>query len=838
MLSIIEQIKQGQLWDFHGGIHPEENKVISTRNAIQQAGIPSELILPLKQHIGGKGDILVTVGQTVLKGQPLTQGNIAMCVPIHAPTSGKIVAIEPRTVAHPSGLTDLCIVIETDGNDQWIDHREPIGDFLNEDPIDLIERIRQSGISGMGGAGFPTSRKLQSGVGKADILIINAAECEPYITADDRLMQDYASEIVTGIKILQHILTPKLAIIAIEDNKPEAVKALNSVVSEHDNILIRVIPTKYPSGSSRQLVKILTGKEVPANGRSTDIGVIMQNIGTVFAVKRAICNAEPLIERVVTLTGNSIDVPGNYWVRLGSSVQFLMDLVGYKADKKHPRIIMGGSLMGFTLPHQQIPITKITNCIITPDRKELPLYNHEMACIRCSSCADACPASLLPQQLYWYSKSEEFDKCEEYNLSDCIECGACAYVCPSEIPLVQYYRQAKSEIYARKQDSLAADRAKVRFEEKNARMERDKLERENKFKLAAENRRKEMKAEKPNGSGNDAIAAAIARVKAQKAAEESGTAAPRPAVAAAIARAKAKQAEATKSNSDEPDNTEMMKLREERKQQAREKKAKLAADTNDSEATPAGATDKKDAVAAAIARAKARKAAQAEKDETTSEPVETKAAETNDNAESADPKKAAVAAAIARAKARKATQAEKDETMSESVETKAAETDDNAEPVDPKKAAVAAAIARAKARKAAQTEKDETASEPVETKIAESVDPKKAAVAAAIARAKARKAAQADKDETTSEPVETKAAETNDNAETVDPKKAAVAAAIARAKARKAAQAEKDETTETKVAETNDNAETVDPKKAAVAAAIARAKARKAAQQIKNNKEE
>ncbi|WP_122035460.1 electron transport complex subunit RsxC [Aliivibrio sp. EL58] len=794
MLSIIEQIKQGQLWDFHGGIHPAENKVISTRNAIQHAGIPSELILPLKQHIGGKGDILVTVGQTVLKGQPLTQGNIAMCVPIHAPTSGKIVAIEPRTVAHPSGLTDLCIVIETDGNDQWIDHREPIGDFLNEDPIDLIERIRQSGISGMGGAGFPTSRKLQSGVGKADILIINAAECEPYITADDRLMQDYASEIVTGIKILQHILTPKLAIIAIEDNKPEAVKALNSVVSEHDNILIRVIPTKYPSGSSRQLVKILTGKEVPANGRSTDIGVIMQNIGTVFAVKRAICNAEPLIERVVTLTGNSIDVPGNYWVRLGSSVQFLMDLVGYKADKKHPRIIMGGSLMGFTLPHQQIPITKITNCIITPDRKELPLYNHEMACIRCSSCADACPASLLPQQLYWYSKSEEFDKCEEYNLSDCIECGACAYVCPSEIPLVQYYRQAKSEIYARKQDSLAADRAKVRFEEKNARMERDKLERENKFKLAAENRRKEMKAEKPNGSGNDAIAAAIARVKAQKAAEESGTAAPRPAVAAAIARAKAKQAEATKSNSDEPDNTEMMKLREERKQQAREKKAKLAAETGDSEVTPASTTDKKDAVAAAIARAKARKAAQAEEDETTSEPVETKAAETNDNAESVDPKKAAVAAAIARAKARKAAQAEKDETTSESVETKIAETDDNAEPVDPKKAAVAAAIARAKARKAAQAEKDETTSESVETKIAETddnaepVDPKKAAVAAAIARAKARKAAQAEKDETTSEPVETKAEEINDNAETVDPKKAAVAAAIARAKARKAAQ--------------------------------------------------
>ncbi|RYU71226.1 electron transport complex subunit RsxC [Aliivibrio finisterrensis] len=781
MLSIIEKIKQGQLWDFHGGIHPAENKVISTRNAIQQAGLPSELVLPLKQHIGGKGDILVTVGQSVLKGQPLTQGNIAMCVPIHAPTSGKIVAIEPRTVAHPSGLTDLCIVIETDGNDQWLDNREPITDFLNEDPIDLIERIRQSGISGMGGAGFPTSRKLQSGVGKADILIINAAECEPYITADDRLMQDYASEIVTGIKILQHILTPKLVIIAIEDNKPDAIKALNAEVSEHDNILIRVIPTKYPSGSSRQLVKILTGKEVPANGRSTDIGVIMQNVGTIFAVKRAICNAEPLIERVVTLTGNSIDNPGNYWVRLGTNVQYLMDIVGYKADKKHPRIIMGGSLMGFTLPHQQIPITKITNCIITPDRKELPLYNHEMACIRCSSCADACPSSLLPQQLYWYAKSEEFDKCEEYNLSDCIECGACAYVCPSEIPLVQYYRQAKSEIYARKQDALSADRAKVRFEEKNARMERDKLERENKFKLAAENRRKEMKAEKPDSSGNDAIAAAIARVKAQKAAAESGVAAPKPAVAAAIARAKAKQAEAAKANSDEPDNSEMMKLREERKQQARERKAKLATENQESQDAPE-TSGKKDAVAAAIARAKARKAAQTEETtETSTEPnIETQGSE-----EKVDPKKAAVAAAIARAKARKATQAE--ETTEASTEPDI-EIQEPEEKVDPKKAAVAAAIARAKARKVAQAEETTEASTEADIKIQEpeeQVDPKKAAVAAAIARAKARKAAQAE--ETTEASTEPNV-EIQEPQEKVDPKKAAVAAAIARAKARKAAQ--------------------------------------------------
>jgi electron transport complex protein RnfC len=792
MLSIIEQIKQGQLWDFHGGIHPPENKRISTQNRIQQAGVPSELILPLKQHIGSKGDILVTVGEPVLKGQPLTQGNIAMCVPIHAPTSGTVTAIEPRTVAHPSGLTDLCIVIESDNQDQWIADRNPISDFSNQDPIDLIERIRQSGISGMGGAGFPTSRKLQSGIGKADILIINAAECEPYITADDRLMQDHAEEVIIGIKILQHILSPKLAVIGIEDNKPEAIKALNKVITDHDNIVIRVIPTKYPSGGSRQLVKILTGKEVPASGRSTDIGVIVQNVGTILAVKRAICDAEPLIERVVTLTGNSLDVPGNFWVRLGTTVDHLMTLAGYKADKKHPRIIMGGSLMGFTLPHKQIPITKITNCIITPDRKELPLYNHEMACIRCSSCADACPAALLPQQLYWYAKSEEFDKCEEYHLSDCIECGACAYVCPSEIPLVQYYRQAKSEIYARKQDAQAADRAKVRFEEKNARMERDKAERENKFKLAAENRRKEMKTEASTGSGNDAIAAAIARVKAQKAAEESGIASPKPAVAAAIARAKAKQAEAAKANTAEPDNSEMAKLREERKQQARERKANLAAESNNTESEKsADSANKKDAVAAAIARAKARKAAQVEKETESNQPVTKTVVETS---ETADPKKAAVAAAIARAKARKAAQAEKETESDQPVTETTIENDDASETADPKKAAVAAAIARAKARKAAQAEKETESDQPVtETTVenneaSDPTDPKKAAVAAAIARAKARKAAQAEKETESDQPVTETTIENNEASEPTDPKKAAVAAAIARAKARKAAQ--------------------------------------------------
>ncbi|WP_318418245.1 electron transport complex subunit RsxC [Photobacterium leiognathi] len=810
MLSIIEQIKQGKLWDFHGGIHPAENKDLSNKSPIVNAGIPQELVLPLKQHIGSKGDIIVAVGDKVQKGQPLTQGDIAMCVPVHAPTSGTITAIEQRTTAHPSGLSDLCIVIAPDQQDTWCD-KTTYADYEDRDPAELIDAIRLNGIAGLGGAGFPTARKLQGGLGNVDILIINAAECEPYITADDRLMRDYAEEVIEGVRILRHIISPKLTIIGIEDNKPEAIKALEQHVKEDDNILIRVVPTKYPSGSSKQLVKILTGREVPSQSRSTSVGVIMQNVGTAFAIKRAIIDGEPLIERVVTLTGEAFKERGNVFAMLGTPIAYLLDKFGYKADKKHPRVIIGGSLMGFTLPHSNVPITKMTNCILAPKRKELPLHTYEMACIRCSACADVCPSSLLPQQLQWYAKDQNYEKCEEYNLQDCIECGACAYVCPSEIPLVQYYRQAKAEIWARSQDEINAERARQRFEAKQARMDRDKAERENRFKKAAETRREEM----AKTGGDDAVAAAIARVKAKQAAAQNEKPEVKPAVAAAIAAAKAKQAASAQGATSEtlPDNSEMAKLREERKRQARERKAEKEAGES---TTSASSNDsKKDAVAAAIARAKAKKEAQqAESESNSGTSVETS---------EADPKKAAVAAAVARAKARKA--AQQGEAQSEVTSESAAET----EAIDPKKAAVAAAVARAKARKAAQQAEaqSEVTSEPAaET---EAVDPKKAAVAAAVARAKARKAAQQAEaqSETTSEP----AAET----EAVDPKKAAVAAAVARAKARKAAQQAEaqSESTSEPVAET----EAIDPKKAAVAAAVARAKARKAAQQAEAQSE-
>ncbi|MEZ9905075.1 electron transport complex subunit RsxC, partial [Vibrio breoganii] len=712
MLSLIEQIRSGHLWDFPGGIHPPEHKAQSLTHKIGRANIANEIVIPVKQHIGKEGDLLVKVGDSVLKGQPLTQYHTSLSLPVHASTSGVVTAIEPRTGCHPSGLPELSIVIKPDQKDTWIEH-SGITNYQELSAEELVNVIRQAGISGMGGAGFPTARKLQSGFSRTDILIINAAECEPYITADDSLMREYAEQVIQGIEILSHILKPKLCIIGIEDNKPEAIQALNKAGENHD-IVIRVIPTKYPSGGERQLIKVLTDKEVPSSGLPADIGIMVQNVGSAFAVKRAVIDGEPLIERVVTMTGGSVSQAQNLWVPIGTPVQSLLEQAHFSPWKKQS-VIMGGPMMGFTLPHTQVPITKTSNCILAPAKRELEFTADEMACIRCGQCAEACPASLLPQQMYWYSKDKDLEKCEEYKVKDCIECGACAYVCPSNIPLVNYFRQSKTEIKIQAAEAEAAERAKVRFEQRKERLERDKIEREQKYKIAAEKRRSQMKTE----GGDDAIAAAIERVKQKK------TEGPKPAVAAAIARAKAKQAEAQSENATEPDNSEMRKLREQRKEEARLRREQKA------DQQPTAAETKSDAVAAAIARAKAKKEQLAS---TNSETSDAKA-----------DKQDAVKAAIERAKARKATQAS----------TKP-QTNDSADSDDSKKSAVAAAVARAKARKAQQQATD---TEPKADESAESDDPKKAAVAAAVTRAKARKAQQQTTD---TEPEASESAESDD----------------------------------------------------------------------------
>ncbi|EMF0928369.1 electron transport complex subunit RsxC [Klebsiella aerogenes] len=737
MFKLFSAFRKDKIWDFNGGIHPPEMKTQSNGTPLRQVPLPQRFVIPLKQHIGAEGELCVQPGDKVLRGQPLTRG-FGRMLPVHAPTSGTVTAIAPHSTAHPSALAELSVIIDADGEDCWIE-RDGWSDYHNKSREELIERIHQFGVAGLGGAGFPTGTKLRGGGDKIDTLIINAAECEPYITADDRLMQDCAAQVVEGIRILAHILQPKQVLIGIEDNKPQAISMLRAVLSDAHGIALRVIPTKYPSGGAKQLTQILTGKQVPHGGRSSDIGVLMQNVGTAYAVKRAVIDGEPLTERVVTLTGEAISRPGNVWARLGTPVRHLLSDAGFCASAE-PMVIMGGPLMGFTLPWLDVPVVKITNCLLAPSVTEMGETQEEQGCIRCSACADACPADLLPQQLYWFSKGQQHDKATTHNLADCIECGACAWVCPSNIPLVQYFRQEKAEIAAIRQEEQRAAEAKARFEARQARLEREKAARQERHKKAAV---------QPAAKDQDAINAALARVREKQ----------RDAAQPIVIQSGSK-----------PDNSEAIAAREARKAEARARKAEQQAAVESTTDATDASDPRKAAVEAAIARAKARKAAQQGENAAPSAESET----TAEAAPAVDPRKAAVEAAIARAKARKAAQQVENAAPSAESETTA----EAAPAVDPRKAAVEAAIARAKARKAAQQVENAAPSAESETTVeaAPAVDPRKAAVEAAIARAKARKAAQQAEQQTAPDAA-------ND-----DPRKAAVAAAIARVQARKATQ--------------------------------------------------
>ncbi|KYM72866.1 electron transport complex subunit RsxC [Pantoea agglomerans] len=757
MLNLFNFLKKEKVWDFQGGIHPPEMKTQSNGTPLSELPLPHRFIIPLKQHIGHEGEICVAPGDKVLRGQPLTFGTGRM-LPVHAPTSGVIEDIGQHMTAHPSGLSELCIFLTPDGDDRWMP-LDPLPDYRQHPRADIVQRIHDAGIAGLGGAGFPTATKLKGGLRGVKTLIINAAECEPYITADDRLMQDYAAEVLEGSRILAWVLQAEQVLIGIEDNKPEAIAALKQALGSERDLHIRVIPTKYPSGGAKQLTRILTGKEVPHGGRSSDIGVLMQNVGTAWAVKRAIINGEPITERVVTLTGEAIAQPRNVWSRLGTPISHLLHHVGFTPAPRQ-MVIMGGPLMGFTLPSLDVPVVKITNCILAPSASEMGNNDEEQSCIRCSACADACPAKLLPQQLYWYSQGGDHDKARAHHIDDCIECGACAYVCPSNIPLVQYYRQEKAELRAIDLEAKRTLEAKARFEARQARLEREKQARE---------ARHEEAKQRVALTDTSELAAAKARVKARQAAE--------------------------------PDEATLEAQREARHAQARLRQAEAQAETQP--VTRQTVDPRKAAVEAAIARAKAKKTV----------PVD---AADNQAEASVDPRKSAVEAAIARAKAKKAAQAENAEAPQAATDSAAEAVPDAAAESDPRKAAVQAAIARAKAKKAAQAENaeaqaagDKTAE--AATDAAAETDPRKAAVQAAIARAKAKKAAQAeseadaasrdaaalataahfavDKAEQAQEQANNANAEPEQAPELNQPddaRKAAIAAAIARAKARKA----------------------------------------------------
>jgi len=472
------------IYDFHGGIHPEEMKTLSNQTPIVQPPIPPQLVLSLQQHIGKPSQLIVELGQRVLKGQKLADADGMISVALHAPTSGIIDRIVDHPIAHPSGESGECIILIPDGKDEWCE-LEPCEHYEHLSVSKIQAKVREAGVAGMGGAGFPTEVKLHPPHhDKVATLILNAAECEPYITADDRLMRERAEEVVQGMEIMAYALQPGECIIGIEDNKPEAIAALREAAKE-TLIEVCVIPTKYPSGGEKQIIKILTDKEVPNGQIPADIGVMCQNVGTAAAIYRAVRFGEPLISRVTTLTGEGIQQPGNVEALIGTPIDWLLSQYGFQA-KKTERLIMGGPMMGFTLKHIETPIVKTTNCILAPTHKDLPPPPPAQACIRCGLCADVCPAVLLPQQLYWFSRAQEYDKAEHHNLFDCIECGACSYVCPSSIPLVQYYRHAKGEIKQQKQDQLKSDQARERFEARQFRLEREQAEKDARRKARAD----------------------------------------------------------------------------------------------------------------------------------------------------------------------------------------------------------------------------------------------------------------------------------------------------------------------------------------------------------------
>ena len=538
-----------KLYDFHGGIHPPENKRQSLGEPIRPAGIPPELVLPLNQHAGAPAIPVVEVGNRVLKGQLLAAPGGVISAAVHASSSGTVSAIEERPVPHPSGLGAPCVVIETDGEDRWADLPVP-ADYRNREPAQLLEQIRAAGIAGMGGAGFPAAVKLTSGTHHSiDTLIINGTECEPYITADDVLMRERAADILEGVAVLRHILRPREVLIGVEDNKPEAIAALRAAIGDQP-VEVAVFPTKYPSGGEKQLIEILTGRQVPSGGLPADIGIVCQNVGTTVAVRDAVVHGRPLISRITTVTGEAVLRPGNYEVLLGTPMQYLLTLAGWQADQCE-RLVMGGPMMGFTLTHPQAPVIKTSNCLLAPTPGELPAPAPAQACIRCGLCAEACPASLLPQQLFWFARGKESDKLEAHNLFDCIECGACSWVCPSHIPLVQYYRAAKADILQQRRDQEKAEHSRLRFEARQARLEREEAERE--AKRAARKQAAEQRAKAAAADGEeDPIQAAIARAQAKKAAQaeappaspEEKAAAERQAAEARLAKMQQRLAEA------------------------------------------------------------------------------------------------------------------------------------------------------------------------------------------------------------------------------------------------------------------------------------------------------
>ncbi len=427
---------------FKGGIHPPDRKEYSKEAALATPKPPKTLVIPLSQHIGAPCSATVEIGQEVKMGQVVGQAEAFVSAPVHSPVSGKVMAI--TEYPNPMGRMVPCVVIENDGKDEWTELKED-EDYLNLEADVLKEKVRSAGIVGMGGATFPTSVKLSPPKEKPiDTVILNGAECEPYLNADYRLMIERPKEVVEGLKVLMRILGVQKGYIGIESNKPEAVKVMSDAVSGESGIEVVECEVKYPQGAEKMLIKAITGREVPnKGGLPMDVGVVVQNIGTAVSIFEAARFGRPLIERVVSVTGTGINEPKNFVARVGTLVSHLIEECGGLKDGAI-KVVSGGPMMGFAMYTLEMPVTKGTSGILCMQEEETVHTDKHGPCIRCSRCIDICPMHLMPSMLSVLSEAGFYEECKEYGLFDCFECGSCAYVCPSKRPIVQLVRLAKS----------------------------------------------------------------------------------------------------------------------------------------------------------------------------------------------------------------------------------------------------------------------------------------------------------------------------------------------------------------------------------------------------------